>query len=350
MSVQFIDLYTYNFAYLGSRATGADGGRFLIAGPNWKGSKPAGIRDVVRSETELTLLIFRTQLLNPGDIDAVKQVQAGYRLQPLSAFLKAAPPASAPDISFIKPLSPAAEKSSPEFFNELNFILQFCPVHPSEKEARDRFAKLGIVAGMPFDEAALSPELRQAVRDGISDAWKTFADFKKTKIDTGKVTSADMFGTRAYLRNNHLYRMAAAVLGIFGNSKEEAMYPLYTVDASGALLDGAKHNYTMRFAPGSLPPVKAFWSLTMYELPSSLLSENSIGRYLINSPMLPQLKRDADGGLTLYVQHDSPGKDKEANWLPAPHGPFMAVLRLYWPDQSALTGAWKQPPLNATID
>nr|WP_063573833.1 DUF1254 domain-containing protein [Luteibacter rhizovicinus] len=349
ISVQLIDLYTHNFAYLGSRTTGQEGGSFLIAGPDWKGSKPAGIKDVIRSETQLNLLVFRTQLLNPRDIDAVKKVQAGYRIQPLSAFLGAPPPPAAPAIAFVKPLSPAEEKSSLGFFNELNFILAFCPIQPSERDLRDRFAKLGIAPGKPFDEATLSPELRQAVRDGMSDAWKAFAEFKKTKIDTGQITSADMFGTRAYLKNNYLYRMAAAVLGIYGNSKEEAMYPLYTVDGAGAPLDGSKNNYTLKFAPGNLPPAKAFWSLTMYELPSSLLSENPLGRYLINSPMLPHLKKDADGGVTLYLQHDSPGKDKEENWLPAPNGPFMAVLRLYWPDQSALSGAWKHPSLDAAV-
>ncbi len=101
----------------------------------------------------------------------------------------------------------------------------------------------------------------------------------------------------------------------------------------------------MRFASGQLPPVKAFWSLTLYELPSSLLSANPLNRYLINSPMLPTLKQDADGGLTLYVQHKSPGKDKESNWLPAPKGPFFTALRLYWPKPEALDGTWTQPPL-----
>jgi hypothetical protein len=101
----------------------------------------------------------------------------------------------------------------------------------------------------------------------------------------------------------------------------------------------------MHFAAGQLPPVNAFWSLTMYEMPSSLLVANPIKRYLINSPMLPQLKKDADGGITLHIQNASPGKSMESNWLPAPKGPFMVVLRLYWPKEEVLTGAWKQPPL-----
>jgi hypothetical protein len=154
-----------------------------------------------------------------------------------------------------------------------------------------------------------------------------------------------MFGTREYLKNNYAYRMAGAVIGIYANSKEEAMYPAYTVDSGGQALDAAKNRYTMRFEPGQLPPVNAFWSLTMYELPASLLTANPLNRYLLNSPMLPQFKLDADGGLTLLIQNESPGKDKEANWLPAPKGPFFMAMRLYWPKEEALTGKWTAPPL-----
>ena len=139
--------------------------------------------------------------------------------------------------------------------------------------------------------------------------------------------------------------MASAVLGIYGNAKEEAIYPVFFVDSAGAKLDASKQNYILRFPPDQLPPVNAFWSLTMYELPSSLLSANPINRYLINSPMLPDLVRDPDGGLTLYVQHEAPSKGQQPNWLPAPKGPFFAVMRLYWPKPRALDGKWKAPAL-----
>ena len=172
----------------------------------------------------------------------------------------------------------------------------------------------------------------------------TFAKYKAEQIDTGKKSSADGFGTREFLHNDYLVRMSSAVLGIYGNSKEEANYPAYFTDSEGKPLEGAHSRYTVRFEPGKLPPVNSFWSLTMYELPASLLTENPINRYLINSPMEPQLVRDADGGITLYVQHDSPGKDKEANWLPAPKGPFFMVMREYWPKAEALDGTWKAPP------
>jgi hypothetical protein len=342
-SIQLIDAYTFNFDYIGSRATGNAGGSFLIAGPGWKGKTPKGVKKVIRSETELVLAIYRTQLFNPGDLDNVKKIQAGYKAQPLSAFLGQPAPKAAQAIDFIKPLTPDAQKTSPEFYNILNFVLQFCPTHPSEKNLMARFAKIDVGAGKTFDASKLPPELKTAIEQGMADAWADFANLKK-RIDRKEVVSGDLLGSRQSLNNNYLYRMAGAVVGIYGNSKQEAMYPIYSVDGDGQTLDGA-NRYAMRFAPGQLPPVSAFWSLTMYELPSSLLSANPLNRYLLNSPMLPQFKRDADGGLTLYIQNGSPGPDKEANWLPAPKGPFFMAMRLYWPKAQALEGKWKNPPL-----
>jgi hypothetical protein len=346
-SIQFVDMYTFNFAYVGSRATGNGPGNFLLVGPDWRGDTkkpPPGIRSVIRCETEFAFLLLRTQLFNPGDIDNVKKIQAGYKVQPLSQFLHQPAPAPAPAITFIKPLSVDAERTSLDFFNILNFILQFCPTNPSEAALRARFAKIGIDGGKKFDPAALTPGMRQAYQDGMADAWKTFAEFKTTQLDTGLSSTADGFGTRAFLKDHDINRKAAAALGIYGNSKDEAIYPVYFVDADKQKLDGTRR-YAMHFAPGQLPPVNAFWSLTMYQLPASLLYANALNRYLINSPMLQSLKRDADGGLTLYVQHDSPDADKDSNWLPAPSGPFFAVLRLYWPKPDALNGKWTAPAL-----
>jgi hypothetical protein len=342
-SVQLIDAYTHNFDYIGSRATGNDGGSFLIAGPGWKGDTPKGVKKVIRSETQFVLAGYRTQLYNPGDLDNVKKIQSGYKAQPLSAFLGQPAPKAAPAIAFIKPLTPETQKTSLEFFNVLNFILEFCPTHPSEKELMARFARIGVGAGKTFDASKLSPDVKKAMEQGMADAWADFAGMEK-QLAAGKVTSGDIFGTREYLKNNYLYRMAAAVLGIYGNSKQEAMYPMYLVDEAKQKLDGA-HRYTVRFAPNQLPPVHAFWSLTMYEMPASLLVANPLNRYLLNSPMLPQFKRDADGGYTFYIQNESPGKDKEANWLPAPKGPFVMAMRLYWPKEQALSGVWKHPPM-----
>ncbi|MDZ5454611.1 DUF1254 domain-containing protein [Labrys sp. ZIDIC5] len=344
-SLQFIDQYTFNFAYVGSRATGNEAGSFLLAGPKWKGRKPSGVKSVIRCETDFAFVLYRTQLFEPTDIERVKAIQAGYKVQPLSQFLGKPAPAAAPAIEFPRPLSPEQQRNSVEFFQILNFILQFCPTHDSERALRRRFARIGIEPGGILDIAKLASERRKAIEDGMADAWKAFAAFKTGELDTGKRTAAEGFGTRSFLKNDYMIRMASAALGIYGNSKEEALYPFYYSDSVGKPLNGQDGRYTLRFDPKSTFPVNAFWSLTVYELPESLLSANAINRYLINSPMLPSLKRDPDGLVTLYLQHESPGPDHEANWLPIPAGPFWTTLRLYWPKSEALDGRWKQPPL-----
>ncbi len=341
-SLQFVDGYTYNFAYLGSRTTGNSGGKYLLAGPNWKGDKPEGVNDVIRSDTELAFVLYRTQLLGPSDLDSVKKIQAGYQVTPLSTFLNQPPPAPAPPIDFVPPLTSEQQRTSPQFFEILNFAMRFAPAPPAEQDLRTRFATIGIGTEGDFDADKLSPEMRAAIEGGMADAWAEFDTFKKDKVDTDQVSSANFFGTAADLKGNYLYRMAGAVLGIYGNTAAEAIYPSAFNDSAGAPLTGA-NKYTYRFEPGQLPPVNAFWSLTMYELPQSLLVANPMNRYLINSEMLPSLRADPDGGYTFSIQNESPGITGESNWLPAPEGPFVVVLRLYWPKPDALNGTWKAP-------
>lgn len=343
-SLQFIDLYTHNFDYVGTRATGNEAGAFLLAGPSWNGEVPAGIDKVIRSETELAFVLYRTQLFDPADIGNVQTIQAGYKVETLSHFLGQPAPAAAPEIDFATPLPAEEQRTSPSFFTILNFALQFCPVHPSEVDLRARFSRVGIKPGQVFDAASLPPEFQKAVTEGIANAWKQFADYKRDFVDTGKDSSADGFGTRAFLKNNYMRRMSAAVLGIYGNSRDEAFYPAYFVGADGKPLVGSK-DYVLTMPATGIPPVNAFWSLTVYTLPEGLLFANPLNRYLINSGMLPGLKRDADGGVTLRVQHGSPGPDEEANWLPVPEGPFYAIMRLYWPKPEALDGRWTPPAL-----
>ena len=341
-SLQFIDGYTYNIAYVGSRATGNGAGKYLLAGPNWHGATPPGIERVIRSSTELAFVGYRTQLFGPADIENVKKIQAGYQVTPLSAFLKQPPPPPAPPVDFAVPLSAQDERTSPKFFEILNFAMRFAPAQPAEEVMRQRFATIGLGPDGTFRADKLTPENRKAVEDGMADAWAAFETLKKDKVDTGEVTTAQLFGSASDLKGNYLYRMAGAAIGIYGNSAAEAIYPVAANDSTGAPLTGA-NNYTLRFAPGQLPPVNAFWSVTMYELPQSLLVANPINRYLINSPMLPALIKDPDGGITLNVQHASPGPAREANWLPAPTGPFVMAMRLYWPKPEALDGTWKAP-------
>lgn len=342
-SVQLIDLYTHNFNYIGSRTTGNAGGTYMVAGPDWKGATPPGISKVFPSETQIAYAIYRTQLFGDKDIDAIRKIQSGYTVQTLSAFLKQAPPTAPPRIDF--PPYDATKAHELGFFSYLNFLLQFAPVQPSEVALRARLARIGIVPGQPFDPDKLSPQMRQALLDGIKDADAEFANFRKTKVDTKAISSAELFGTREFLKNNYLYRFAGAKMGIFGNSGAEADYQGYFMDADHQPLDASRHAYVLHFGKGQLPPTKAFWSLTMYDGKSQLLVDNPINRYLINSPMLSALKRDSDGGLTFYVQHASPGKDKESNWLPAPNGPFFAVFRNYEPGDAVLNRTWERPEL-----
>ena len=342
-SAQFVDAYTHNFAFVGSRATGNGAGRFLLAGPRWTGDKPAGVDHVIRSETEFAYVMWRTQLFGPQDIDNVRKVQAGYRVQTLSAYLGQPAPAAAAAVEFARPLTVPEQRSSLRFFELLNFVLQFCPPHASEQALRQRLARLGVGPGLHVEGPQLTPELRAAVEAGMADAWVALAALD-ARMAKGEVTSRDLFGSRERLRNNYLYRMRGASGGIYGMDAEEALYPVYYADAAGRPLDGSKR-YALRFAPGQLPPANAFWSLTMYELPLRNLVANAVDRYLINSPMLPALQRDADGALTLYIQRESPGADKQSNWLPAPPGPFFVALRLYGPKPEALNGQWQRPPL-----
>jgi hypothetical protein len=166
------------------------------------------------------------------------------------------------------------------------------------------------------------------------------------RVNTGELTSANVFGTREFLQNNYLYRFLAAKLGIYGNSGEEAIYPPYFVDADGNKLNASQHRYTLHFENNQLPPANAFWSITMYDGQTQLLVRNSLQRYVLNSTMLDTFKFGEDGSLTFHIQKDSPGSDRESNWLPAPDGSFYLMMRIYLPKPEVLSGTWKQPPLH----
>ncbi|NWC60699.1 DUF1254 domain-containing protein [Pseudomonas veronii] len=342
-SVQLVDLYTHNFAYLGTRSTGNNGGHYMIAGPDWKGQQPVDVDRVVYSESNLAYALYRTQLFDEKDLNKVKQIQNGYKVQSLSSYVKQAAPAKAPKIDWPKPQANMTE--GPQLFRYLNFMLAFAAPQDSEKDQLARFATIGIAPGAPFKVNQLSAEQRKALEDGIADAKAEFAAFKKDKLDTQQVAIGDLFGNRDHLKNNDLYRYAGAEVGLFGNSADEATYFNYVVDSEGKPANGARHSYTVHFAKDQLPPVDAFWSLTLYNAKTKLLVPNHKKRYVINSRMLPNLKLDADGGLTLALQHHEPPKAEQSNWLPAPPGPFYAVLRLYLPKPEANNGQWKLPPL-----
>lgn len=343
-SVQLVDWYTFNFGYIGSRSTGNGGGSYLIAGPSWKGEIPKGINKVFRCETEFTFAIIRTQLFNPADIENVKVIQAGYKLQTLSAFLGTPTPPAASEINWPK-LDKKLAESDP--FAYLNFLLQFCPPVGSadvEKSLRAKFAKIGIEAGKPFPLDRFTPDQKVELVGGIKNGLEKI----KQKVEAlGKDENGwrvgTAFGDRDFYQGDWLLRAAAAMAGIYGNDAVEALYPMLSKDSDGNKPDCSRNRYTLTFPKGQLPPANAFWSVTMYDGKTQLLIENPINRYLINSTMLSDLKMNEDGSLTIYIQKDSPGKEKESNWLPAPDGPIYVVMRLYWPKEEALSGKWKPP-------
>jgi hypothetical protein len=346
-SLQFVDWNTFNYGYVGSRATGTEAGDYLVVGPDWKGETPAGIKGVLRPTTQFTIVIIRTQLFGSDDMPNVTKVQEGYKIQPLSAFLKQPAPPAAPKIDFPKA---DAELAKTNFFEYVDFALQFAPAGPEEKEIRARLAKIGIGPGKTFNFKDLSLEHKAAVLIGLKEGEKKVEEKVSTvgkKINGWAVGAA--FGNREFFKGDWLLRAAAAKAGIYGNDAVEAMYPMTKTLPDGEPLDGSKHSYTLTFPTGQLPPVNAFWSVTMYDGKTQLLIENAINRYLINSPMLPNMKTNEDGSLTLYIQTNSPGKEKEANWLPAPNGPIYLVMRLYWPKTEAPSilpagaGSWSPP-------
>ena len=334
--LQWFDLYTHNFAYLGSRATGTAAGHYLFVGPGWKGETPAGITKVLRAETEIIGTLTRTSWSGPADRDGLVAMQRQYRIRPLSEFTGGKPPLPAPDFQF--PAWDEARANSIGFIDYLNFLLQFAPAVDSEKAMMERFARIGIGPGRAFDPATIDPATRAAIEAGIKDgAAKLQAELAKT------TSSVNLFGTREFLGPDYVMRRAVgAAIGIYGNSKEEAYYTAYSVDANKQPLDGSKR-YVLRFSKDQVPPVKFFWSMTMYNLPDRLLVDNPIERYAIGS-RTQGLKTNADGSVDIYLQSASPGSDKESNWLPTPQqGPFFMVLRMYGPEGKLAAGEWQAP-------
>jgi hypothetical protein len=350
-SVMLCDGNTFNYGYIGSRATGTQPGDYIVVGPEWKGETPAGIKKVFHSTTQFSAVAYRTQLFNPVDMPNVVKIQSGYKVQPLSAFLKQPAPPAAPNIDFPKA---NAELVKQNFFSYLDFALQFAPAGPEEVAIRAKLASIGIGPGKTFEMKDLSLEHKTAVLLGMKQGEEKIEKYLTTgqkDINGWKVGS--LFGDRGFFNGDWLKRAAAAKGGIYGNDAIEAMYPMTKTLPDGEVLDGSKRNYTLTFAKGQFPPVNAFWSVTMYDGKSQLLIENPINRYLINSPMLQGMKKNPDGSLTMYIQKDSPGKAKESNWLPAPNDTIYLVMRLYWPKETPPSilppgeGTWRPPAIVA---
>ena len=350
---QLIDLYTHNFAYVGTLSTGNGAGKYLIAGLDWDGHKPEGITEVILSETGFIFNITRTQLFGPDDLVKIKEIQDSYDLQPLSTFLSTEAPTAAPTPDFPKWVE--GSQFDERFFGYLDFLLSLLE-KPLEEERTlwDRMARIGLGPENTFDFAAQSPEIQEALKEGAREGFSEIEQFIKQAVND-PLASAKLFGTREFLQksakknygheNHHLIRSVAAHLGLYGNSAVEAIYPTYLADGDKKPLDASANRYTLTFEKGKLPPVNAFWSLTMYDGKTQLFIENPLDRYLLSSPMMDQFKMQDDGSLVLRFGKDSPSADLESNWLPAPDGPFYLVMRLYGPKPEALEGKWTPPVL-----
>lgn len=330
-----------NFAYVGKRTTGDKAGSFAIVGPKWKGNLPKGVRALPPSRTSSALILARTLVDGPTDVANVTALQDRYTLVPLSLWGKkdAKLPASR-DVwkPFDLKTDPLAE------WKTMNRAMTEDPPEARLAKLLELFAKVGVGPNQDVDK------LDEATRRGLARAAVDGKKLLNAVIDSGalgkRVNNWNIppkaLG-RAGLHDDFLLRASVQCLsGIVANDPEEAVYYNTTKDGTGQTLDGAK-GYTIRFAPGELPKVNAFWSLTMYDATFNL-TPNPISRYSIGN-RTPGLKKDADGGLTIYLQSTSPGKDKESNWLPTTaSGPFFMLLRTYMPGPEIAEQKWAPPP------
>ncbi len=342
--MQFENLLGENEHFVGSRATGSDAGSYLLVGPTWEGEVPSGFADTLRFETDLVYLIGRTQLFSPEDMDALSVVMAKYRLETLEEFNGGEAPELPPTDW---PVWDDEASRDERFVGLFNRLLEFAgPIHPSEADLYDRFAKIGIGAGVAFDVDALSDDRRAALAAGAASGQEKI---KQAAGEQGEIVNGwmmmDPFGNREFFAGDFLKRAAVAMIGWGGNDKIEAMYPMLRKGPDGQPLDG-NGKYQLTF---ELPiPVNAFWSLTMYDTAydgvGGYLVDNPIDRYLINS-LTPGLVEE-NGSLTITMQRDEPEDPTErANWLPAPDMPFYLAFRLYWPKPEALDGTWVPPEI-----
>ncbi len=341
--MQIMDDWTNVFASPGTRTTGGGKGDFAIVGPKWKGKLPEGVKEL-RSPTNTVWICGRTQTNGKEDYPAVRATQDQYKLTPLSAWgTDYTPPSKVLIAKGVDAKTPGAEQvakmDAATFFARLNSVMKDNPPFAADADAMKRFAAIGVAPGKPFDPAKLAPAVAKGLEKG-SQAARQKIDTVATKplgkdvngwsVLTNKV---GRFGT------DYLFRSAIARVGLGANLPEDATYPMTRVDAKGKALTGA-NRYVIHFAKGQLPPVSAFWSVTMYNSKQAFV-DNPINRYAIGDR--DKLKFDDDGSLTLYVQQESPGPDKESNWLPAAKDEFNLVMRLYWPKKEILDGTWKPP-------
>lgn len=345
-SFQIIDMYTHNIDYIGTRTTGFDAGVYMFVGPNWNGETPEGINKVIKSEGNFLVALGRTQVFGPDDVENATSAINKYSTQSLNNYLGLVETTVIKENPAIPPFNPSKAKDV-NFISYLNALMVQGEIHKSEKSLFDKFAKIGIAPGKKFVPSELDSTVVKAINDGVKSAMLKIKDESMNlgERKNGWQLISGAFGSREAMQDKYLTRAAAAYFGLWGNDLEEAFYPETTFDSDSEVLDCAKHKYILHFETDELPPVKAFWSLSMYKLPEQLFMENEIDRYIISS-VTEGLHYNEDGSLDVYIQQENPGNDKESNWLPANNGEFSIQARLYWPEPESLNPLYVLPSVN----
>lgn len=332
--------WTDVFASPGTRTTGTDAHDFLITGPNWKGKTPHGLT-VYKSPTNMVWILGRTYSTGTKDDDAtVHALQDQYKLTPLSFYDKPYTAPSGNVDSNIDMKTPVRDQvnhmDANTFFHHLAMLLQANPPAKADASMVKKMAKLGITAGKDFDIKNATPEIAAALNASVQSAQDEINQYEQS---TGKTVNGwhMLLNTGSY-GTNYLQRAVVASYGLGANKPQDAIYAMSVTDSNGEKFNG-NNKYVLHFARGAKPPVKGFWSLTMYDN-DLFFTANTINRYNLNQRYI---RENLDGSTDLYIQHDSPGKDKEDNWLPSPSGDFVLMLRFYWPSDAIIDGKWAPP-------
>lgn len=339
----FLDMWTDVFVAPGTRTTGTGAQQLLLAPPGWSGEVPEGMT-LLQAPTVHVWLIGRTQTNGPADFTAVHQFQDGLRIERLdgsdptvTGHRDVAPPGI--DLT-LEPLRIVNGLSAVEFFSYAARLLKIHPPHLTDGSTIARIGRIGIVPGKDFDPSSFTAEELTALQAGVT---ATLADFPKYtallgKMDNGWALYTDGIGVYG---NEYLKRAVTTLIGLGANQPADAIYPVNVSDSNGDSPVG-DNDYVIHFDADELPPVDAFWSLTMYDAEGFQVA-NELDRFAIGDR--DPLVYNADGSLDLYIQHHNPGPEKEPNWLPAPRGPLGMTLRLYAPKTAVLTGEWHCPPV-----
>jgi hypothetical protein len=338
------DMWTDVFAVPGQRTTGTEAGNWAVIPPGWQGNLPGDV-DRIDAPTPYVWIIGRTQTNGPADYPTVHKIQDAFRVTPLSYWGREAPPVTAvidPGIDMVTPpLDQVNSMSAEEFFDYGLGLVKLQPPHLTDWSLIAQMRRLGLVPGARF--ADLEPAVRSALHDVPAAALQAMRQAfpRLAKVVNGWQMNIDTMGVYG---NFYIKRAVVAMVGLGANSAEDAVYPVLLADADGKPLAG-DNDYVLHFGKTGLPPVHAFWSVTMYDAQGFQVA-NSLSRFAIGDR--DPLQYNTDGSLDLYLQHQSPGTSKEANWLPAPRGPLGVTMRLYSPKSSVLNGTWAPPAIQRT--